>query len=61
MKYYTCPICQAQILYEFDGKKQENAGMQITKHVKLHSLGEIIEFLEWTIVDNFTNTEEIKK
>lgn len=43
-------------MYDFDGKKQENVGMRITKHVKLHSLGEVIEFLEMTIVDNFTDT-----
>lgn len=56
MKYYLCPICNTQIMYEFDGMKQENAGMRITKHVKLHSLGEIIEFLEMEIVDNFIDT-----
>ena len=57
MKYYQCPICQTQILYEFDGKKQENAGMRITQHIAKHTIGEIIEYLENETASNFTDTQ----
>ena len=60
MKYYICPICQTQIIYEFDGKKQENAGMRITNHVRQHNLKDIIEFLEMEIVNNFIDTSTNK-
>jgi hypothetical protein len=56
MKYYLCPICKAQILYEFDGKLQENAGMRITRHIEKHPIGEVIAYLEMMIVDSFIDT-----
>ena len=56
MKYYTCPICQTQIMEEFDSKKQENVGMRICNHARHHTIDEVTEFLITSIVDNFTNT-----
>ena len=56
MKYYTCPICQAQIMAEFDNKKQENVGMRISNHANHHSIAEVTEFLVMSIVNNFVDT-----